>query len=137
MKSRFVFDTNTLISAVLSPFSINAQALKKSFEIGTPVCSEQIFEELAVVIFRKKFDKYFSKSERIKILELLRSKFIFLEVSSTLKICRDPKDDMFLNLALDSKSACIVTGDADLLVLNPFQGIPILGPGDFLRNFGK
>ena len=46
--------------------------------------------------------------------------------------CRDPKDNRFLALALDSESDCIVSGDADLLALNPWRGIEIVSPGAFL-----
>jgi predicted nucleic acid-binding protein len=47
-------------------------------------------------------------------------------------VCRDPKDDKFLEAALTSQADCLVTGDADLLVLDPFEGIPILRPAEFL-----
>lgn len=135
MINRFVLDTNTIISAVLSPFSTNAEVLKRSFLIGSPVSSEIVFNELSEVLFRKKFDKYFSIKDRIRILKSLRSRLLFVEISSSVQICRDPKDDMFLNLAMDAKATCIVTGDADLLVLNPFNEIPILSPREFLEKY--
>lgn len=46
-------------------------------------------------------------------------------------VCRDPDDDAILALARTSASHLIVTGDADLLVLHPWQGIPIVRPRDF------
>lgn len=45
---------------------------------------------------------------------------------------RDPKDNKFLELAVDGKASCLIAGDADLLVLNPFCGIPVLTPTEFL-----
>jgi putative PIN family toxin of toxin-antitoxin system len=45
--------------------------------------------------------------------------------------CRDPKDDKFLELAVSGQADIIVTGDADLLVLNPFRDIPIVTPATF------
>jgi putative PIN family toxin of toxin-antitoxin system len=39
--------------------------------------------------------------------------------------CRDPNDDKLLELACSANAKCIITGDQDLLVLNPFRGIPI------------
>ena len=50
----------------------------------------------------------------------------------TVTICRDPDDDMYLELALSGKADCIITGDPDLLVLNPFENIPIITPKEFL-----
>jgi putative PIN family toxin of toxin-antitoxin system len=59
----------------------------------------------------------------------------FIKVTTTVTICRDPKDNKFLELALEVNAACIVTGDKDLLVLNPFENIPIVTPADFLRDY--
>jgi predicted nucleic acid-binding protein len=47
-------------------------------------------------------------------------------------MCRDPKDDKFLEAALAGDADCLVSGDADLLDLTPFEGIPILRPAEFL-----
>lgn len=63
-------------------------------------------------------------------------------ISSTLLIsnpvlCRDPKDDMYLELALSGKADCIITGDPDLLVLNSFENIPIITPKEFLDSISK
>lgn len=35
-------------------------------------------------------------------------------------------------LAISGKAECIITGDKDLLVLNPFQEIPIITVQEFL-----
>ncbi len=53
------------------------------------------------------------------------------------RACRDPKDDMYLELAVSDEATCIVSGDQDLLQLNPFQGIPIITPDEFLTSFEK
>lgn len=53
-------------------------------------------------------------------------------VTQTCTESRDPKDNKFLELALDGCAACIVSGDPDLLVLHPFRGISIIAPRDFL-----
>ena len=45
--------------------------------------------------------------------------------------CRDRTDDKFLELAINGAADVIVTGDADLLDLNPFRGIPIVTPAIF------
>ena len=47
--------------------------------------------------------------------------------------CRDPKDDKFLELALNGRADAIVSGDADLLAADPFRGIPILDPAAIWR----
>ena len=47
--------------------------------------------------------------------------------------CRDPRDDKFLALAVSGRATHIVSGDADLLSLHPFRGIPILPPSEFIK----
>ena len=55
------------------------------------------------------------------------------DLTERVTVCRDPKDDIFLSLALAGKADTIVSGDYDLLALHPFRGIPIMTPGDFVR----
>lgn len=50
-----------------------------------------------------------------------------------IRACRDPKDDKFLELAIDGRADAIVTGDQDLLVLHPFRGIAVLTPAEYLE----
>jgi uncharacterized protein len=58
----------------------------------------------------------------------------FVEIRESIVACRDPKDDQYLSLAINGCAECIVTGDDDLLVLNPFREIPILTARMFLQN---
>lgn len=53
--------------------------------------------------------------------------------SHQVTVCRDPKDNMYLELALSGKADCIVTGDIDLPALHPFHDVAILTPFEFLR----
>jgi len=58
---------------------------------------------------------------------------ILVEIQAPIRACRDPKDDKFLELAVDGRADAIVTGDGDLLDLHPFRGIAILMPADYLN----
>ena len=58
-----------------------------------------------------------------------------LEPTVNITACRDPKDDMFLSLAVTAGADCIISRDEDLLVLHPFENIPILTTADFMRRF--
>ena len=60
-----------------------------------------------------------------------------MEVTETLSVCRDPKDNPVLEAATAGDADLIVTGDEDLLVLNPFRGIQILKPADFIQRLDK
>jgi predicted nucleic acid-binding protein len=52
-------------------------------------------------------------------------------ITTQIAACRDPKDDKFLELAVNGRAEVIVSGDADLLVLDRFHGIPIITPAAF------
>jgi uncharacterized protein len=53
-------------------------------------------------------------------------------VSGVLKACRNPDDDKFVETAVAGEADCIVTGDGDLLALDPFRGLRILTPRAFV-----
>ena len=136
MSNLFVFDTNILISAALVPNSINQEALDKAIVFGKLVASKKTIEEFIEVLSRLKFDKYFfSENERWLIINKIEINTKIIIPSVVIDECRDPKDNKFLELAIAAKATCIVTGDNDLLVLNPFRNIPILNAVDFLNTF--
>ena len=60
-----------------------------------------------------------------------------VELSGTVRVCRDPDDDELLEIAVVGRADCLVTGDQDLLVLDPFQRIPILTPAGFLATVSQ
>ena len=134
-RKRFVFDTNTFISAALLSNSINDRAIDHAFNIGKVVVSPDSFAERTEVIFRKKFDKYLTEERKLQVLQKLEADTQLINVSVHINVCRDPKDNKFLELAIDAGAACIITGDKDLLVLNPFQTTPIVTPAEFLERF--
>lgn len=51
--------------------------------------------------------------------------------------CRDEKDNKFLELAINGNADFIITGDNDLLVLNPFENIAIIKPDVFINSYGS
>ncbi len=135
MIENFVFDTNTLVSAFLFENSIPRKALSLATRTGRLTASSETHSEFKEVIFRTKFDRYFGLNGRQKALEEINEISIFLEINERITSCRDPKDDKFLELAVSAKASCIISGDEDLLVLNPFRNIPILKASEFLERF--
>lgn len=129
---RFVFDTNVLISAFLFSQSKPRQALDQATVIGVIVLSSSVLSELEEVLYRPKFDRYLTRERRQEFLEDLTENAQFIDVTEQINECRDPKDNKYLELALSGQAECIVTGDDDLLVLNPWRGIEILTVQEFL-----
>jgi len=132
----FVLDANILINAFLqSTNSAATQAYYKAKDIGQIVYSEDTFNEFSDVFVRPKFDRYVQLEKRLMIIESLRAIAKIIPVKNSINACRDPKDDKYLELAIEVTAASIVTADKDLLVLHPFKHIPILTAADFLREF--
>ena len=132
----FVFDTNSLISAALILSSVNAKALDAALDVGRLVISEPVLQEFKEVIFRKKFDRYFlNLAERLEAIDKIEQNSVWFSPVEIISECRDPKDNKFLELALACDASCIISGDDDLLVLNPFRTVPILNASNFLTTF--
>lgn len=135
---RVVFDTSTLVSAALRVGSAPHSALALALLTGEVCVSASILTELERVLLRSKFDRYQTAEVRAAFVALVRKHAVLFAVSATdefnvITQCRDPKDDQFLALALACEADVLVSSDADLLVLHPWRGVPIVTPGDFLN----
>jgi putative PIN family toxin of toxin-antitoxin system len=129
----YVFDANCIVSAVLLPGSIPRQAFDKACSQGTVLLSSPVINELDDVLRRPRLEKYVHEEERIHFLVALVREASVIDVSLSVAECRDPKDNKHLELAVTGSATCVVSGDQDLLVLNPYRGIPILTPRQFLE----
>ena len=89
-------------------------------------------DELAEVLARPKFDPYVSREARREFIRMLGGVMQIVPIIRRVAVCRDPRDDKFLEVALAGEAAAIISGDKDLLVLNPWHGIPILTPAAFI-----
>jgi len=130
--TRYVLDTNTLISAVLFEHSIPGQAFRRALKQGDVLISPATLEELAKVLQRKKFDRYVTIAERDEFLEAFVERATFVEPAEEIRICRDAKDDKFLELAVSGGATYLISGDNDLRSLNPFRGITIVTASEFV-----
>ncbi len=130
--SRAILDTNTLISASIYPQSVAGLAVEKALRQADVLRSEATWRELEVVISREKFDRYKPGALRREYVGAIFNVTKQVDVTSLVRLCRDPKDDKFLELAIDGQADFLITGDLDLLALHPFHQTTILTPADFL-----
>jgi len=130
---RCVFDTNVLVSALLLPDSAPRHALDRALAQGKVLLSLAALAELYEVLSRKQFRRYVDDADIRSFLAILTRETEWVDVDTRITACRDPKDDKFLELATSGRATHIVSGDADLLALNPFRGIAILSPRSFLE----
>jgi len=129
---RFVFDTNVIVSALLLKQSIARQALDKAIQQGQLLISHATVEALNDVLRRKGFEKYVTEEERVEFLTAFVRDGALVDITERVTACHDPKDNKFLELAVNGEAMCIVSGDEDLLVLHPFRGRAIMTPRQFL-----
>jgi putative PIN family toxin of toxin-antitoxin system len=132
LKERIVVDTNVLISRLLLPASVSGRAVRKAASAGQLIVSEATMEELATVLGRPKFDPYVSIADRQEFVRILGRISEMIPIVRAVRACRDPRDDKFLEVAVNGRADLIVTGDRDLLELNPFMGIAISSPAAYL-----
>lgn len=130
---RVVIDTNTFVSAALFDSSVPRQVINRVKSLAVILASNETLEELYSVFTREKFDKYLTRIERAQFLRSVLDEVESVVPTSHITDCRDPRDNKFLELAVDGNAQYIVTGDEDLLQLTPYRGIKILTPADFLR----
>ena len=135
---RVVFDTSTLVSAVLRPASVPRQAFLKAVAEAELCASASTLAELESVLGRDKFDRYLERETRLQFVALYRRHARLFPVSeseeSTLQEpCRDPRDNKFQALALVCAADAIVSSDDDLLSLSQCRRIPVILARDFLQ----
>lgn len=138
LAERVVLDTSTLVGAILLPRSVPRQAFMQALACGTLCASPATLAELERVLSRKKFDRYLDRDSRLDFFQRYRNQVLLFPVTEAAEMalpqaCRDPRDNKFLALAAHCSADVLVSSDDDLLALNPWQGIPILTPAQFLK----
>ena len=130
-----IFDCNVLLECSIFRKRDSRKSLEKAKREDAIIASRKTFEEFRSVMLRSKFDKYLTLESRLEFILEIQTLVRLIPVSHVVTICRDPKDDMYLELALSGKADCIITNDDDLLVLNPFENIAIISPKQFLEQY--
>lgn len=127
-----VLDTNVIFSSLLFRNSEPRRALVLAFEQGIVCSSSKVRNELREVLGRSKFDRYVARENRLRDLEDLTEDMEPSKTPEGVRLCRDPRDDMFLELALAAQADILITGDADLLAPRMFYQTTIRTPADYL-----
>ncbi len=130
-----VIDTGVLVSGLIYPQGTTGEVLR-ALQDGkfTLLYSKETIMEIVDGLGRKKFRlKYHIVPDDISVLiNLIRLRGEAVTPKQRVADCRDPKDDKFLDVALAGVADCLVSGDADVLSMNPYRSIPVVSPGEFL-----
>jgi len=128
---RVVIDTNVWLSALIS-LEIRRRL---SSIIGQPDIeifgTDILLEELKEVMRRPKFRKYITETQASDFYSLVKDRIDVISPKSQISICRDPNDDFLLAICRDAEIDFMITGDKDLLSLNPFEKTRILTLSEF------
>ena len=130
---RLVFDTNVLVSALLLSDSVPRRALDRALKSGKILLSLPVVAEINRILGSERFRRYVDEEDRRRFLGVLVREGEWVGIATSVTACRDPKDNKFLELAIDGRASHVVTGDKDLLELHPFRGIAIVTPAAFLE----
>jgi putative PIN family toxin of toxin-antitoxin system len=139
--SRVVVDTNVLLSAALSPNGAPAQLVDRLLADAQIVFSEQTFAELKSRLWKPKFDRYLTMERRHSLLHDFNAVAHWVDVPAqiaSVRYSRDATDDAFIHTALAAGALRLVTGDDDLLCLDPIAKLElrIVTPRKALDEFG-
>jgi putative PIN family toxin of toxin-antitoxin system len=134
---RIVFDTTTVVSALV--FTTGRLAWLRAHWLNVecvPLASRESVAELVRILQHRKF--HLTAEER---QELLADYLPFCEIVEVTRkcsvVCRDAKDQPFLDLAHSAKADLLVSGDRDLLVLAGQTKFPIERPDEYRRRAGR
>lgn len=122
-----VLDTNVWISGLqfAKGYGIPTQALERAMSRDVIATCDEIEAEIGRVLV----EKFRWEPDRMRMaLATVLSRAIRVELRGAVKVCRDPKDDMFLECSQLAQADFLVAGDKDLLVLEEFQGTRIVPP---------
>ena len=132
---RAVIDTNVIVRGQIlargNPAEILRALRDKRF---VAIFSPQMLEEVATALSRDWLrTEYGVQDDDVRsLLRLFALRSELIEPGTQIRRCRDPRDDVFLEAAVDGRADRIVTGDKDLLALRSIEGARIVTPAAFL-----
>ena len=136
---RALLDANVLISAVICPLGtpgliVAALLERDAFEL---VLSPGIVAEVEAALRLRKIRRYLREPDEalLWLADLAALADLADDTGRAKGVCRDPGDDAVLSAAIEGRADAIVTGDADLLVLEEHDGVAIVTPRAFLDLF--
>lgn len=129
---RTVIDTGIFISSLLRPNSVPAKVANFIFTSAVLFVSQRLLAEVTEVARRPKFASLIDEEDLQDLLNVLHDAGEMVALDQHVRACRDPDDDHILSLAVNGRATWIVSGDKDLLALDPFRGIRIVSPADYL-----
>ena len=130
-KDRVIIDTNLWKSFLLTRDFSKFDSIIADNEI-TLLFSEELLNEIIEITQRIKFKRYFKLDEVESLILMIKTRAIFVDVTSEIQKCRDIKDNFLLSLSMDGKASHLLTGDKDLLILKKIGQTKIIKITEYL-----
>lgn len=130
-KDRVIIDTNLWISFLLTRDFSKFDSIIADNKI-TLLFSEELLNEIIEITQRIKFKRYFKLDEVESLILMIKTRAIFVDVTSEIQKCRDVKDNFLLSLSMDGKASHLITGDKDLLILKKIGQTKIIKITEYL-----
>ncbi|MGA9135777.1 MAG: putative toxin-antitoxin system toxin component, PIN family [Candidatus Sulfotelmatobacter sp.] len=127
---RAVIDTNLWISFLFGKKVADLLTLIQNGKVEVVTDARQI-AEIEEVLSRPKIKKIIGPQRLATMLRFIHRKAKLITAKRRIKACRDPNDDYLLEIAVEAKAAFLVSGDSDLLELDPFRSVRIVSYRDF------
>jgi len=134
MKNKTVFDVNIWLSYFITGKTNKIIELIKNNDVFF-YRSEELMSELKDVINRPKFSKYFPNGTQEYIVFVERFSKLFL-TQAIFDLCLDPKDNYLFDLAYQSNSDFLVSGDKKVLAVPVEQSLKLLSLSAFKTAIG-
>lgn len=130
---KIILDTNWFVSA-----SINRRSRRQFYKILTNpklkiFYSKELLQEYQEVISRNRFKKTISETQVIRFLSLILPRLAV--TTAAVQLNRDPKDNYLLAMAIECNADYLITGDANLLILNQIENTKIVRMSEFQSVF--
>lgn len=135
--SKVVIDANIFVSAIFG--GVPLKAVTRAFYHDTVIISPSLEKELLGL--PEKLQRKLRPEQILEFKTLVRKLLIHTKMVKSrrkLKICRDRKDNAYLELCLASKADFLITGDRDLLAIpeenllaSGLENLKILTPAEF------
>jgi putative PIN family toxin of toxin-antitoxin system len=126
---KVILDTSVIVESLISSSDSNRcqSIIKILVQKQIELCvSKETFDEL---LSPKVLKSHHQKMAKFKAWYKYSS--VFYKPTTQVTICRDPKDNMFLELALESQAQYLISSDKDLLSIQSFNNTTIIHPLKF------
>ena len=128
---KVVIDSNLFISSLFGKITskLVQDIVLKKIDLVT---SQKQIQEICGVLRRPKFQNKISEKQISELEQIIITHGTIVDTPGMIFDCRDPKDSFILEMAVNGKADFILTGDSDLLELNPYKEIKIIKFSDFI-----